>query len=173
MEEKKVKILFKEEDINRRIKELGEKITNDYRDKKPLLISILKGGGFFVADLARSIKLDLTIDYISASSYGKETESSGNVRILKDISQPIVNKDIILVEDIIDTGYTLKSIYDMLKTRNPRSIKICVLLDKPSRRKVKVLIHYKGFEIPDLFVVGFGIDFAERYRNLPYIGYLE
>lgn len=173
MEEKKVKVLIKEEDVKRRIKELGEEITKDYQGKKPLLISILKGGGFFLADLARSVKLDVTIDYISASSYGHETESSGNVRILKDLAQPIDGKDVILVEDIIDTGYTLKAIYDMLKIRNPHSIEICVLLDKPSRRKVEVPVRYKGFEIPDLFVVGFGIDFAEQYRNLPYVGYVE
>jgi len=113
MEEKKVKVLIKEEDVKRRIKELGEEIMKDYQGKKPLLISILKGGGFFLADLARSVKLDVTIDYISASSYGQETESSGNVRILKDLAQPIDGKDVILVEDIIDTGYTLKAIYDI------------------------------------------------------------
>jgi len=171
--EEKLELLISENKLKKRIKEIADEISKDYEGKKPLFVSILKGGGFFLADLVREIKLDLTVDYIAASSYGSNTESSGKVHILKDLSAPVEGKDVIIVEDIIDTGYTLKAIYDILKTRKPKSIKICVLLDKPERRKVKVSVDYVGFKIPDLFVVGYGIDYAERYRNLPYIAILK
>lgn len=171
--EEKLELLISENALKKRIKELADEISKDYKGKKPVFVSILKGGGFFLADLVREIKLDLTVDYIAASSYGSGTESSGNVHILKDLSAPVEGKDVIIVEDIIDTGYTLKAIYDILKTRKAKSIKICVLLDKPEKRKVKVAVDYTGFKIPDLFVVGYGIDYAERYRNLPYIAVLK
>jgi len=172
-EKERLEVLISEKDLKKRIKELADKISKDYKGKKPVFVSILKGGGFFLTDLVRGMKLDLTIDYIAASSYGTETESSGNVRILKDLSAPIDGKDVIIVEDIIDTGYTLKAIRDMLKAKKANSVKICVLLDKPDRRKVSVSVDYVGFKIPDLFVVGYGIDYAERYRNLPYIAVLK
>ncbi len=171
--EEKLELLISKDALKKRIKELADKISNDYKGKKPVFVSILKGGGFFLADLVREIKLDLTVDYIAASSYGTGTESSGNVHILKDLSAPVEGKDVIIVEDIIDTGYTLKAIYNILKTRKAKSIKICVLLDKPERRKIKVPVDYTGFKIPDLFVVGYGIDYAERYRNLPYVAVLK
>ena len=171
--EEKLELLISKNKLKKRIKEIADEISKDYEGKKPVFISILKGGGFFLADLVREIKLDLTVDYIAASSYGSNTESSGNVHILKDLSAPVEGKDVIIVEDIIDTGYTLKAIYDILKTRKAKSIKICVLLDKPERRKVKVAVDYVGFKIPNLFVVGYGIDYAERYRNLPYIAVLK
>lgn len=171
--DEKLDVLIGEEKLRKRIKELADTITRDYRGKNPVFVSILKGSGFFLTDLVRGMKLDLTIDYMAASSYGKETESSGNVRILKDLSEPVTGKDVIIVEDIIDTGYTLKAIKDMLKARNANSVKICVLLDKPERRKVNIPIDYVGFTIPDLFVVGYGIDYAEKYRSLPYIAVLK
>ncbi len=171
--DEKLEVLIGEEKLRKRIKELADVITKDYRGKNPVFISILKGSSFFLTDLVRGMRLDLTIDYMAASSYGKETESSGNVRILKDLSEPVDGKDVIIVEDIIDTGYTLKAIKDMLDARNAKSVKICVLLDKPERRKVDIPIDYVGFTIPDLFVVGYGIDYAEKYRSLPYIAVLK
>lgn len=173
MKKENLEVLISAKDLKKRIKELADEISTDYKGRKPVFVSILKGGGFFLADLVREMKLDLTLDYIAASSYGEGTESSGNVRILKDLSAPIDGKDVIIVEDIIDTGYTLKAIRDMLKARKASSVKVCVLLDKPDRRKVDVSVDYLGFTIPDLFVVGYGIDFAERYRNLPYIAVLK
>jgi len=173
MKKENLEVLISVKDLKKRIKELADEISTDYKGKTPVFVSILKGGGFFLADLVREMKLDLTLDYIAASSYGEGTESSGNVRILKDLSAPIDGKDVIIVEDIIDTGYTLKAIRDMLKARKASSVKVCVLLDKPDRRKVDVSVDYLGFTIPDLFVVGYGIDYAERYRNLPYIAALK
>lgn len=173
MKKENLEVLISAKDLKKRIKELADEISADYKGKKPVFVSILKGGGFFLADLVREMNLDLTLDYIAASSYGEGTESSGNVRILKDLSAPIDDKDVIIVEDIIDTGYTLKAICDMFKARKASSVKVCVLLDKPDRRKVDVSVDYLGFTIPDLFVVGYGIDFAERYRNLPYVAVLK
>jgi hypoxanthine phosphoribosyltransferase len=169
----KLEVLISKDNLKKRIRELADTITKDYKGKKPIFVSILKGSGFFLTDLVRGMKLDLTIDYMAASSYGKGTESSGNVRILKDLSEPVEGKDVIIVEDIIDTGYTLKAIKEMLEARKANSVKICVLLDKPERRKVNIPIDYVGFTIPDLFVVGYGIDYAERYRSLPYIAVLK
>lgn len=173
MKKETVKVLISEKQIRERVKELGRKITEDYKGKRPVLVSILKGGGFFIADLAREIDLDISIDYIETSSYGNSTETSGNVKITKDLSKPVLGKDVIVVEDIIDTGLTLKAIRKFLKAKGAKNVKICVLLDKPSRRKASTKIDYIGFEIPDYFVVGYGIDFSERYRNLPYIGVIE
>jgi hypoxanthine phosphoribosyltransferase len=169
----KIEVLIKKEKINKRVKELASQITEDYKGRKPVLVSILKGGGFFIADLAREIKLDVSIDYIETSSYGKDTESTGNVKILKDLSQPVEGKDVIIVEDIIDTGYTLEAVEKLMEVRGAKSVKICVLLDKPSKRKISVKVNYVGFEIPDLFVVGYGIDYAERFRNLPYLAVIK
>ncbi len=173
MKKENLEVLISAKDLKKRIKELADEVSTDYKGRKPVFVSILKGGGFFLADLVREMKLDLTLDYIAASSYGEGTESSGNVRILKDLSAPIDGKDVIIVEDIIDTGYTLKAICDMFKARKANSVKVCVLLDKPDRRRVDVSVDYLGFTIPDLFVVGYGIDYAERYRNLPYIAVLK
>jgi len=173
MKKEKIEILIKKEEIKKRVKEIALQITKDYKGKKPVLVSILKGGGFFIADLARKIKLDVSIDYIETSSYGKGTEPTGNVKIIKDLSQPAAGKDVIIVEDIIDTGYTLEAVKKLMEVRGAKSVKICVLLDKPSKRKVSVEVDYLGFEIPDLFVVGYGIDYAERFRNLPYIAVVK
>jgi hypoxanthine phosphoribosyltransferase len=173
MKREKIEILIKKEEIKKRVKAIALQIAEDYKGKKPVLVSILKGGGFFIADLAREVKLDVSIDYIETSSYGKETESTGNVKIIKDLSQPVAGKDVIIVEDIIDTGYTLEAVRKLMKVRRAKSVKICVLLDKPSRRKVPIKVDYLGFEIPDLFVVGYGIDYAEKFRNLPYIAVVK
>ncbi len=173
MKKENLEVLISAKDLKKRIKELADEISTDYKGKKPVFVSILKGASFFLADLVREMKLDLTLDYIAASSYGEGTESSGNVRILKDLSAPIDGKDVIIVEDIIDRGYTLKAIRDLLNARKANSVKVCVLLDKPDRRKVDVAVDYRGFTIPDRFIVGYGMDYAERYRNLPYIAVLK
>ncbi len=169
----KLEVLISKDEIRKRVSELGCKITQDFKGKTPVLVSILKGGGFFIADLAREIKLSVSIDYIETASYGEETESSGSVKITKDLSKPVQGKDVIIVEDIIDTGYTLEAVKKLMRVRGASSVKICVLLNKPSRRKVRVKIDYCGFEIPDKFVVGYGIDYAEKYRNLPYIAVIK
>ncbi|SHM68645.1 hypoxanthine phosphoribosyltransferase [Caldanaerovirga acetigignens] len=167
-------ILISEEEIKKKLKELGKRITEDYRDKKDiLLVGVLKGAVLFIADLIRHIDLPLQVDFMAVSSYGASTESSGVVRILKDLDENIEGKNILIVEDIIDSGLTLSYLYNMLKSRKPASIKICTLLDKPSRRKVKIKVDYLGFEIPDYFVVGYGLDYNEKYRNLPFIGILK
>ncbi|MCG0275787.1 MAG: hypoxanthine phosphoribosyltransferase [Thermosediminibacteraceae bacterium] len=167
-------ILITEEEIKNKLKELGEKITQDYKDKENVLVvGVLKGAVLFIADLIRHINLPVQVDFMAVSSYGASTESSGVVRILKDLDENVEGKNILIVEDIIDSGLTLSYLYNMLKSRKPASIKICTLLDKPSRRKVKIKVDYTGFEIPDLFVVGYGLDYKEKYRNLPFIGILK
>ncbi len=167
------KILFNESQLDEKVKELGNQITNDYNNKDLIVIGILKGSNIFMSDLVREINLPLQIDFMDVSSYGNATESTGVVRIIKDLECAIDGKDILIVEDIIDSGLTLKYLKDMLLSRNPKSIKICTLLDKPTRRKEKVVIDYLGFEVPDEFIVGYGIDYAERYRNLPVVAVLK
>lgn len=166
------KILIDENNVKQKVKELAQKINNDYKDKTPCLIGLLKGSFVFIADLAREIETNIEIDFMIVSSYGNDKIGS-EIKILKDVDIPLTGKDVIIVEDIIDTGYTLEKICEVLKTRNVSSLKICTLLNKPSRRKVDIKIDYNGFDIEDEFVVGYGIDYAQKYRNLPYIGVVE
>ena len=168
-----IKVLISEEEVSKKIKVLAEQINKDYEGKEVHLICVLKGGVFFTCDLAKSIKLPVTFDFMSISSYGDATESSGRVKIIKDLDDSIEGKDVLIVEDIIDSGRTLSHLIELLKTRKPNSLKLCTLLDKPSRRVVDVKVDYCGFQIPDEFVVGYGLDYAQRYRNLPYIGVVE
>ena len=169
-----IKPYITQEQLEQRVKELGAQIAADYKGKDLLLISILKGAVVFLTDLMRAIPLDsVAIDFMVVSSYGTGTSSTGNVRITKDLSVDIVGKDVLIVEDILDTGNTLSKVFPTLLTRNPSSLKICTLLDKPSRRISQVPLAYSGFTIPDEFVVGYGLDYSERYRNLPYIGLME
>ncbi|MCI8277312.1 MAG: hypoxanthine phosphoribosyltransferase [Clostridia bacterium] len=167
-----LKVLFEEEKIQKRIKELAEKIDSDYKGKEVVIISILKGAVFFTVDLVKKMKTPIILEVMQVSSYNG-TESTGKISIIKDLSFDIEGKDVIIVEDIIDTGYTLKVLKENLLARNPNSLKIAVLLDKKERRKVEVLVDYVGYEIPNKFVVGYGFDVDERGRNLPYIGYIE
>lgn len=167
------RVLIDEETLNRRVKELGQEITQDYRGKDLLLIGILKGAVIFMSDLAKAIDLPLSMDFMAVSSYGASTHSSGVVRILKDLDEEIEGKDVLIVEDIVDSGLTLHYLYENLMSRKPNSLKICCCFDKPSRRKVPVDIDYTGFEIPDEFIVGYGLDYAQKYRNLPYIAVLD
>ncbi len=167
------KVLITTEQVQKRVRELGQQITAEYRGKDLLVLGILKGSVVFMADLVRAIDLPLQIDFIAVSSYGKSTCSSGVVRILKDLDTDIHGKDVLLVEDIVDTGLTLSYLVDNLSSRGPASLKICTFLDKPSRRQAEIVPDYNGFEIPDYFVVGYGLDYAEKYRNLPYIGVVE
>jgi len=167
------KILFTQDQILRRAKEIGEEISKAYAGEKLVLIGTLKGAVPFMADLMKSISLDLEIDFVAASSYGSGTESSGEVILKHDISLDLTDKHVILVEDIIDTGNTIKALQAYLKKRGPKSVRICTLLDKPARRKVDVKGDYIGFEVEDLFIIGYGLDFDQKYRNLPYISYLE
>ncbi|MBI2251840.1 MAG: hypoxanthine phosphoribosyltransferase [Armatimonadetes bacterium] len=164
---------MKEEEINKKINEIAEKINFDYQSKKVFIIVVLKGAMFFVADLIRKLKIPITLDFVSISSYGNSAATSGAVKILKDLEENIEGQDCIIVEDIVDTGLTLDYLIKILKLRNPLSIKVCSFLDKPSRRILEIEIDYKGFEIPDKFVVGYGLDFAEYYRNLPFIATLK
>ena len=168
-------ILISEKEIQDKVKSMGLEITKDYEDKEePLvLIGILKGSVFFLTDLSRKIDLNLSFDFMDVSSYGDGTQSTGDVRILKDLDQPIEGKNVIIVEDIIDTGYTLSYLIENLKSRGAKSIKIACLLDKKERRKVDFDVDYIGFEIPDEFVVGYGIDYAQKYRNLPFVGIIK
>ena len=167
-----LKVLFEKEKIQKRIKELAEKIDSDYKGKEVVIISILKGAVFFTVDLVKKMKTPIILEVMQVSSYNG-TESTGKISIIKDLSFDIERKDVIIVEDIIDTGYTLKVLKENLLARNPNSLKIAVLLDKKERRKVEVLVDYVGYEIPNKFVVGYGFDVDERGRNLPYIGYIE
>lgn len=167
------KVLIGEAELKSKVKELGNAISHDYEGKRPLLVSVLKGSIVFMADLMREIKIDCEIDFMSVSSYGRGKKSTGVVRILKDLDNDVTNRHIIVVEDILDSGLTLSYILELLKTRNAASIKLCTLLDKPDRRVVDVTAEYSGFKIPDEFVVGYGLDYGEKYRNLPYIGVLK
>lgn len=164
------KVLISEEEIAKRVKELGVQLTEDYKGKDLMVVGILKGCMLFLSDLVRAIDLPLTMDFMVVSSYGNATKSSGVVRIIKDLEREIEGKDVLIVEDIVDTGLTLSYLIENLKTRNPNSVKVCSLLDKPERRKVHVDIEYIGFRIPDEFVIGYGLDYAEVYRNLPFVG---
>ena len=166
-------ILYSEEQLRQRVKELGAQITADYAGKEPVLASVLRGSYIFMADLTRAIDLPVTVDFMAVSSYGAGTKSSGQVEIKKDLSDSIEGRDLIIVEDILDTGNTLSKLVAELKSRNPASLKLCVLLDKPERRVRPLEADYVGFTIPDAFVVGYGLDYDEKYRNLPYVGILK
>ncbi len=167
------KILYTEEELSRRVKELGAQIAADYAGRQPMLISVLRGSYIFMADLTRAIDLDVTVDFMAVSSYGAGTVSSGQVEIKKDLSDSIEGRDLIVVEDILDSGNTLYYLMDVLRARRPASIRICALMDKPERRTKPITADYAGFTIPDAFIVGYGLDYAERYRNLPYVGVLR
>lgn len=164
-----MKIMLTEEQIRARVKELAKKIEKDYQGKKLLVVGVLKGAVVFVSDLIRYIDLDIELDFMSVSSYGSSTKSSGVVKIIKDLDKDISGKDVLVVEDIVDTGLTLNYLKDYLLKRNISSIRICTLLDKPERRKAPIHVDYVGFEIEDKFIVGYGLDYGEKYRNLPYI----
>lgn len=169
---KKIKVLISEDKIQTRINELATIISSDYKSDI-FMICILKGASFFAVDLSKKIKNNVVIDFMKVSSYGDSKESSGKIEFNLDISQDIKDKDVIIIEDIIDTGITLNYLYNYLKAKSPKSLKICALLDKKQRRKESIIADYIGFEIEDKFVVGYGLDYAENYRNLPYIGYIE
>ena len=166
-------ILIEEDVLQTKVAELGAKITEDYKDKDLLLVCVLKGAVIFVSDLMRKIDLPLDIDFMAISSYGTNTQSSGVVRILKDLNTSIENRHVLIVEDIIDSGLTLSYLVENLKSRGPASVEICTILDKPDRRAINLDIKYTGFQVPDEFVVGYGLDYAEKYRNLPYIAILK
>jgi len=166
-------VLLTEEQIRQRARELGQQISTDYKGQDLLLVCVLKGAITFLADLMREITIPHAIDFMAISSYGASTESSGVVRILKDLDSNIEGRNVLIVEDIIDTGRTLSYITRNLRTRRPKSLRICTLLSKPSRREIEIPLHYVGFEIPNKFVIGYGLDFAEIYRSLPYIGVLK
>ncbi len=166
-------VLFSEEDISKIVAELGAAISEDYKDKNLLMVSVLKGSVVFMSDLMRHITIPCEIDFMAVSSYGNKTKSSGTVRIIKDLDRDINGYDLLLVEDILDSGKTLNYLIEMLYARNPASIRICTLFDKPERREVDIFPDYKGGSVPDEFIVGYGLDFAEKYRNLPYVGVLK
>ncbi len=169
----KIRVMLDEQQVDRRIQEIGEEISRDYEGRSVHLVCVLKGGTFFMCELAKRITIPVSIDFMSVSSYGNETESSGVVKIVKDLDEPLKDKHVIVVEDIIDSGRTLSYLLNILKERGPASLSLCTLLDKPERRVVDVAVDYTGFEIPDEFVVGYGLDYAQKYRNLPYIGVVE
>ena len=169
----RIEELISEEKVNARICELGAQISKDYAGEKVHLICILKGASFFACELAKRITIPVTIDFMSVSSYGGSTTSTGVVKIVKDLDEPIADENVIVVEDIVDTGRTLSYLLDMLKDRGPKSLKLCALLDKPERRVVEIEADYKGFEVPDEFIVGYGLDYDQKYRNLPYIGIVK
>ena len=167
------RILLSEDQIRARIQELGQQLTADYREKNPIFVGILNGVVVFFADMIRAIPIDCQIDFMAVSSYGGGTESSGKIQVKKDLSADIEDRHVVILEDILDTGLTLRHTVDYLMTKHPASLKICTLLDKPDRRKAEIQADYIGFTVPNLFVVGYGLDFDERYRNLPYIGVLK
>ena len=169
----KIKQMLSEEQIAKKVVELAKRIEKDFEGEELLVVGILKGASIFVSDLIRKVNLDVNIDFMSVSSYGNGTQSSGIVKILKDLDVNIDGKNVLIVEDIIDSGLTLSNLVETLKTRNPKSLKLCTLLDKPQRRVVDIPVDYVGFVIEDKFIVGYGIDWGEKYRNLPYIGVVE
>ena len=166
-------VLYEEEAIKAKVLELGQAISRDYRDKDPVLIAVLKGSFMFMADLIRAIDVPCHIEFMGLSSYGSKSETTGAVRITQDLNTDIEGRHVIVVEDILDSGLTLNYLLGYLKNRHPASVEVCTLLDKPERRRVEIKCRYTGFQIPDAFVVGYGLDFAERYRNLPYVGVLK
>ena len=169
----KINTLFSEEEINARIRQIGEQISRDYEGEEVHLICVLKGGSFFMCELAKRITVPVFLDFMSVSSYGGETTSSGVVKIVKDLDAPLKGKNVIVVEDIVDTGRTLSYLLNMLKGREPKSLRLCTLLDKPERRVVDVAVDYTRIIIPDKFIVGYGLDYDQKYRNLPFIGTVE
>lgn len=169
----KIRVLLSEEEVEARIRQIAAKISKDYAGKEIHLICVLKGGVFFTCELAKRITVPVSLDFMSVSSYGDDTKSSGVVRIVKDLDEPLEGKDVIVVEDIIDSGRTLSYLMEILRGRKPASLRLCTLLDKPERRVRKVDVDYTCFEIPDEFVVGYGLDYAQKYRNLPFVGVLE
>lgn len=171
--EEKIKVMISEDDVDARIKELGDQISKDYAGKQVHLVCILKGSVFFTCELAKRITVPVSMDFMSVSSYGDGTKSSGVVRIAKDLDETLEGKDVLVIEDIIDSGRTLSYLLEVLQKRNPASMRLCTLLDRPDRRTHEVHVDYVGFEIPDEFVVGYGLDYAQKYRNLPYIGVVE
>jgi hypoxanthine phosphoribosyltransferase len=171
--EDRLKVLISEEEVSKKIQELGEQISKDYAGKEIHLICVLKGGVFVTTELAKRLTVPVSFDFMAVSSYGDETVSSGRVKIIKDLDDPIEGKDVLIVEDIIDSGNTLRYLLDLLNSRKPNSLKLCTLLDKPERRVTDVEVDYVGFQIPDKFVIGYGLDYAQKYRNLPYIGVIE
>ena len=174
MQDDILKVLLSEEQIAEKVAQIGRQITEDYRDKNLLMVSVLKGSVVFMADLMRAVSIPCNIDFMVVSSYGgSNTTTSGLVKIIKDLDGDLSGKDVLIVEDILDTGVTLSNLVPMLKMRNPNSVKICTILDKPSRRKANIQPDYEGFQVPDEFVVGYGLDYDEKYRNLPYVGVLK
>jgi hypoxanthine phosphoribosyltransferase len=169
----KVRIFLQEQEVNARIAEVAKQISADYEGKEVHLICVLKGSVFFMCELAKRITVPVTMDFMSVTSYGNDTKSSGVVRIVKDLDEPLDGKDVLIVEDIIDSGRTLSYLMEILGRRNPKSLRLCTLLDKPERRVTQVEVDYTCFNIPDEFVVGYGLDYAQKYRNLPFIGVVE
>ena len=169
----RVEVLLTEQKVDERIQAIGEQISRDYAGRQVHLVCVLKGGAFFMCELAKRITVPVSLDFMSVSSYGSDTKSSGVIRIVKDLDESIKDKDVIVVEDIVDSGRTLSYLLKMLQSRGPRSLALCTLLDKPERRVVDVNVNYTGFQIPDEFVVGYGLDYDQRYRNLPYIGVVK
>lgn len=168
-----VRVLLTEKEVDDRIQAIGDQISKDYAGRQVHLICVLKGGSFFMCELAKRITVPVSLDFMSVSSYGSATKSSGVVKIVKDLDDSIKDKDVLVVEDIVDSGRTLSYLLEMLKDRGPKTLRLCTLLDKPDRRVVDVKVDYTGFQIPDEFVVGYGLDYDQRYRNLPYIGVVE
>jgi len=173
MEKHHIKVMIAEDVVNARIKELGEQISRDYAGKSIHLICILKGSVYFTCELAKRITIPVTMDFMQCSSYGAETKSSGIVKLVKDLDEPIMDREVLIIEDIIDSGRTLSHLKDLLGQRKPASLRLCTLLDKPDRRVAEVNVEYVGFQIEDKFVVGYGLDYDQKYRNLPYIGVVE
>ena len=169
----KISVLLSEEEVDARIKAIGEQISKDYEGKQIHMICVLKGGTFFMCELAKRISVPVSLDFMAVSSYGSDTKSSGVVKIVKDLDEAIQGKDVLVVEDIVDSGRTLSYLMEMLRDRKPASLKLCTLLDKPDRRVIDVPVDYTGFQIPDEFVVGYGLDYDQKYRNLPYIGIIS
>ena len=169
----KIRVLLTEEEIDNRIKELGEQISKEFEGEEVFIVCTLKGACFFACELAKRISIPVAIDFMSVHSYGNSTVSSGQIEMKKDLEETIVGKNVIVVEDIVDTGRTLSYLLDNLRARGPKTLKLCSLLDKPDRRVVDIKADYVGFEIPDLFVVGYGLDYAQKYRNLPFVGVVE
>lgn len=169
----KISVMISEEEVDAKIQEIGLQISKDYAGKQVHLVCVLKGGSFFMCELAKRITIPVSLDFMSVSSYGSDTKSSGVVRIVKDLDEPLTGKEVIVIEDIVDSGRTLSYLLELLQQRGPKSMRLCTLLDKPDRRVIPVEVDYTGFQIPDEFVVGYGLDYDQRYRNLPYIGKIE